>query len=324
MRGWSVAVTLVAAGAFAFAQTTIPPGPTVVVLAGEYHDKTCPKLAGQTPQSMPLADALRAAAGPCGVCKPNNNREVGAFAREYAVPIGRELEAKRAAAAAEKRRADAAVAAAEKQRADEDAAVRRAETAARYKAEADRKLRAAEAAPPVTAALVKKLTTEAMAEAEGTAAVKVLDEKMHAIYGDFTTDMVPVNITCPKILAMIDGPYAAYRRELAERLRKMEPITGIIFTPGVAVHVTPTKIDDPDVVKIVVQRDGKIVLPLTTSLRPKVFTTALGGRAVLHSGAVTYPQAAFAPGATVTVIAIPEDGENCELKMPSSSAAWIR
>ena len=43
------------------AQTSsIPPGPTVLVFEGEYHLGTCPKLAGQTPKSMSLADAMRA------------------------------------------------------------------------------------------------------------------------------------------------------------------------------------------------------------------------------------------------------------------------
>ncbi len=71
--------------------STIPPGPTVSVYGGQYHLATCPRLAGHTPQTMPLADALRAGAGPCEVCRPNVvDQAIGAFAAEYVVAIARE------------------------------------------------------------------------------------------------------------------------------------------------------------------------------------------------------------------------------------------
>src|SRR5688500_18706515 len=77
--------------ATSLAQTpSIPPGPPVLVLGGEYHLATCTQIGGQVAKTVPLANAMRDGANPCNVCRPNSSdRSIGAFAAEHAIAIGR-------------------------------------------------------------------------------------------------------------------------------------------------------------------------------------------------------------------------------------------
>jgi hypothetical protein len=47
-------------------------------------------------------------------------------------------------------------------------------------------------------------------------------------------------------------------------------------------------------------------------LKPAAMTTRMGAKAVIRSGAINFNCQAFAPGAVVVVIAIPESGANLE------------
>ena len=79
---------------------------------------------------------------------------------------------------------------------------------------------------------------------------------------------------------------------------------------GVNVYVGPRQIDSADIIRIVVRRDGTIVEPLSSQLAVEILTTRAGTSRALHSGSVTYAVSVFAPGATVSVTAIPETGTN--------------
>jgi len=139
------------------AQTpSIPAGPTVSVFEGEYHVAACPRLAGQAPKSMSLAEAMRAGAGPCRVCEPNrNDQQVQSFAANYAVAISRETAPIRAAAAAERSRVAGEVAA-ERARVAAEERKLAAEAAA-----AERKRREAEPLVRVTAAQAGSILNDA-------------------------------------------------------------------------------------------------------------------------------------------------------------------
>lgn len=112
-------------------------------------------------------------------------------------------------------------------------------------------------------------------------------------------------------------PYQAYRESVLDALRKRDPIDAITVPSSVSVSVFVFRIDAPDIVKVVVERDGKVVPARLNQLKTRLLTTALGARALLHEGSVLYPCAAFDPDASVRVIAIPEAGSNIVAELPS-------
>jgi hypothetical protein len=108
----------------------------------------------------------------------------------------------------------------------------------------------------------------------------------------------------------LTGPYQSFRNAILDALRSREPMVTIEIPEGVAVTVLPEQISAPDVIKIVVERGGKAIAPLASSLAPTPMTTRRGAKAVLHSGTVLFPCSAFAPGEAVTVTVVPESGRN--------------
>ena len=80
------------------------------------------------------------------------------------------------------------------------------------------------------------------------------------------------------------------------------------WVDGVTVNVQPKLVSAPDIVKIVLTRDGQQIDSVLPGLSPTTFTTRLGASVALHAGATSFPTKAFDPGAVVTLIAIPERG----------------
>jgi hypothetical protein len=105
-------------------------------------------------------------------------------------------------------------------------------------------------------------------------------------------------------------PYDTFRTSVLEAIRKKEPIGEGIVPLGVRVVVSPLNINAPDIIKITVERDGSSIAPTASSLKPTELTTALGAKKTVNAGEVTFPCSAFAPGASVTVTAIPAIGSN--------------
>lgn len=109
---------------------------------------------------------------------------------------------------------------------------------------------------------------------------------------------------------MVLFPYGTFRIGLTEALRKKESITNVQVPIGPTVVVSPSRIDAPDIEKIIVERDGQIVEPLSNLLSPQELATAMGAKRMIHAGAVLYSCSAFAPGGRVVVTAIPRFGAN--------------
>ena len=136
-----------------------------------------------------------------------------------------------------------------------------------------------------------------------------LDGLVKARLGAF--DLYPIVLnTPPTLAASATPPYLAYRQSLKERLRKMEPTNTIPFAPVVSIVVVPTQANAPDVIKVVVVRNGSPVQSVVNSLAAHEFKNGLGVTTIMHAGEVTFPVAAFAPGGLVVVTLIPESGEN--------------
>jgi hypothetical protein len=73
-----------------------------------------------------------------------------------------------------------------------------------------------------------------------------------------------------------------------EALRMREPVANVPVSPGVVVTVSRSQIDSPDIVKLIVERDGRTMPPVSITLAPTVLTTRLVAKAVLHKGSATY------------------------------------
>jgi hypothetical protein len=162
---------------------------------------------------------------------------------------------------------------------------------------------------PITAARVRALTREAEAEARGdkNEVVIALDRRFRTRWGDF--ESFPVSIVRREDLSIIlSTPYMTYRRALAEYLRIGDPLAGIPWIDSGVVTVSPGQIGAPDITRVVVERDGKAVPPLEDRLKPMSFTNGSGETAVMHAGDVRFPMSAFAPGAAVTLTAVPHEG----------------
>jgi hypothetical protein len=106
------------------------------------------------------------------------------------------------------------------------------------------------------------------------------------------------------------SPYLNYRFGFSEALRKMEPLETVPFAPWMSVVVTPETINAPDVIKVVVTRNGQLVTPVSSTLSPREFRNNFGAATTLHAGYVAFPREAFAPGGLVVVTLIPESGQN--------------
>ena len=290
-------------------KSAIPPGPPVLVFGGEYHAANCPKLKGQTPTTMSLADAMRsgAAPGPCGVCQPNDDPVVGTFARTYAVAITREMETARTAAAAAQ-----AAAAAERVRL-RDNAERERIAEARSKAEAELKRREAEPLVRVTESQARAMLTETAQRSQNDPDV------FAALFFKAVAKSAP-EFKGPRIVTssaaleiVVSGPLGFFFAEAREHIRKLEPLVPPpAWSPGVHLRISPQQIDAPDIEKIIVQRNGTAVEALRSSLAVRELVSRSGEKRMIHSGEVTYPLSAFEPGVdvTVTVIAVPASGSN--------------
>ncbi len=113
-----------------------------------------------------------------------------------------------------------------------------------------------------------------------------------------------------EISIAVSFPYRQYRADLIEAIRTREPIAQVAVPGRVVVSVFVFQIGAPNIMKVVVERNGREVKPVASTLRPTTQCTALGATATLNEGQVSFACSAFAPGASVTVIAIPTAGAN--------------
>src|SRR5262245_10361466 len=168
----------------------------------------------------------------------------------------------------------------------------------------------AQSPEPMTEAALRATAKAAVADAStNEGRVLALDARVKEKWGAF--DPYPISLnTAPGLRAGVVPPYLRYRTGFSEALRKMEPIESVPFSPWMSVVVTPEAINAPDVIKVVVTRNGQMVTPVSSSLSPKEFRNSFGAATTLHAGSVAFPREAFAPGGLVVVTLIPESGEN--------------
>jgi hypothetical protein len=157
---------------------------------------------------------------------------------------------------------------------------------------------------------VRAFARQAQAEARGdpTTLVLALDRRVRATWGDFESFPVSV-IKRDDLTITLTTPFMRYRQALADYLRIGRPIGSIDWVDAAIVHVSPERIDAPDITSIRLERNGTSIAPARTALAPMTFTDGNGRSAALHAGDVQFPVAALAPGAMVVVSALPRSGK---------------
>ena len=280
----------------AFAAGVLAQAPTAKVYkrstsASTYHLADCPFVKAQnyTMVEVPYDDLSASDLTPCSVCHPEKDAAVLA-AMDAAT--GRRLAAADRAKAAERARA--------------------ATAAAATKAKAD-----AERARLATAPVARASQAQAQAIAERAAATAGNDEaKFTAAFRAGLAAVAPeyrglLPVYSNNGLAIVaTGPVAELELAAKERVRKFQPLGALLWTTGVTISVIPSTITAPDIERLVLQRAGVQIAPISTSLVPKELVTRMGAKASLHTGDVVFPLSAFAPGVTVTLTAIPAAGSN--------------
>lgn len=178
---------------------------------------------------------------------------------------------------------------------------------------------------PMTQAAVRALTREAEVEGRGdkNEIVMALDKRVRARWGDF--ESFPITIVRREDLNIVlSTPFMTYRRTLAEYLRMEDPLAKIPWIPTAVVTVSPGQLGAPDITQVVVERGGKAVAPAENLLKPMSFTNGSGDTAVIHAGEVRFPMSAFAPGASVTVKAIPKTGASFDYVLEDSQLQTLK
>jgi hypothetical protein len=166
-----------------------------------------------------------------------------------------------------------------------------------------------QSAEPMTAARIRALTRNAQARggSDPTELVLALDANVRALWGDF--ESFPLSIVRRDDLSVVlTTPYMTYRRALVNYLRIARPVADVPWIAAAVIAVEPGRIDAPDITRLVVERGGRPVPPLENLLRPMTYMNGNGEQAQIHGGEARFPLSAFAPGAPVTVSAIPKAG----------------
>jgi len=127
-----------------------------------------------------------------------------------------------------------------------------------------------------------------------------------------------VNVTSSSERAIdiwIVGPAQRMCMDAGEAIRKMDPIETVAWFDQITVVVDPLMMTAPKIEKVAVTRNGMAVAPIYTNLVTTPLKNLAGATFDGMSGDVGFPLGAFAPGATVVVIAIPTDGQNITKKL---------
>lgn len=186
----------------------------------------------------------------------------------------------------------------------------------------------AQSTEPIRESVVRTFTREARSEARGDSDMLVmgLDRRVRERWGNF--ESFPLRVVArDDVTITLTTPFMAYRKALIEHLLIRQPIDALKWTPSAFVSVSPERIDAPDITAIVLTRDGAAIPPLTgrpNPLRPMTFTNGSGGRAVLHGGDVHFPISALAPGARVTISAVPAQGDALVLVLEEQQLRELR
>jgi len=174
----------------------------------------------------------------------------------------------------------------------------------------------AAAAGPITERAIRSLARSAQRDAHGDKgeAIVMLDARVRARWGDFETFPVAV-VHRGDLSVLLSMPYMTYRQTLGDYLRIGRPASSVPWTPAAVVTVTPERLDAPDILEIRMERGGRTVAPIDVRLKAMSFVNGAGDQRMIQSGEVRFPVAAIAPGASVSIAAVPRSGSPFVLEL---------
>jgi hypothetical protein len=241
----------------------------------------------------------------CSVCHPEKDPKIQAAIKTATVA----RDERRAAEAATAARARAAKA--ERDRSAALSAKAAADSKAAAAAEERRRLET-EPIIRLTNARLRPVIVAAVAGANND--VAVFDQKFRAAVLALAPDYSgPVSIVDGSELTVTAiGPVGRMHWAAREAVRKFNPMPTVPWTDELQILISPSRIDSPDIEKVIVERNGVAVAPLRSNLIPRELTTAMGGKARLRAGDVVFPLAAFnnGPGVVVKITLVPASGTN--------------
>jgi uncharacterized Zn finger protein (UPF0148 family) len=306
---WLVGAALMALGAVVAARQSapIPPGPSVPVSDGWYHDPACSIARGRQAPSMPLADALRQKLTACPICEPlKSNPEWAAYVATWAQPIAEEVRAKEAAVAAEVKRR---IAEAEAER-----------TRHLEELEAERKRLESAPVTRITEAQARAFAASAAQAASGDPAAfqSAFRSAVRAVAPDYVGPQIVFASGTLRIT--LSGPVGTFETTAVDRIRRGQAIATIPWVPEATVSVTPTQADAPDIQQVVVQRSDAsrpvgaetLVTAMSSTLASRRLPGAPPSSPAVSWGEVVFPLTAFEPGPSVfvRVIVVPRGAAN--------------
>jgi hypothetical protein len=172
---------------------------------------------------------------------------------------------------------------------------------------------------------VRSLVRRAQATTAGDATdlVLALDKEIRARWGDF--ESFPISIVKREDLTVtLTTPFMGFRRALVEHLRLRQPLDEVPWVGYVVIAVSPERLEAPDIERLVLERDGRIVAPVQNRLRSMSFTNGRGETATIHAGELYFPIWTVASGAVVIVRATTRDGTEFTCEIPESELRRLR
>ena len=133
-----------------------------------------------------------------------------------------------------------------------------------------------------------------------TALVLALDRRVREQWGDFESFPLSI-ISREDLLVTVSAPYLSFRTSLMDVLRTGQPIERAVWTGTIVVAVAPRRLEAADIESVSVSRDGRLVPPVSATLRPMAFSNGAGREGVLHAGDVHFGVSAFSPGSRVVL-----------------------
>ena len=163
-------------------------------------------------------------------------------------------------------------------------------------------------------------------EEQGTAALKVAAEsakgnyaalesnfqrEVRKIWNDYDNATYKVYDRA-EMNVLVVGPAEMLVTQASAALKRGEALDAIPWSGGVTVYIAAQTNESPDIIDIVVERDGKVIEPLQKLLQPRTIQAVIGaGRGAnrtVHEGGYLYPASAFDPGGKVVVTAVSDAG----------------
>jgi len=126
----------------------------------------------------------------------------------------------------------------------------------------------------------------------------------------FTGDPVPL-VSEDGLEVTAIGPALSFSMRAAERLRLLDPKPQVAWRNVVEIHINPTSLSSPDIIKAVLRSGTATVAPVASTLAPKSMTTAMGVKRTVNSGVLTFPISAFSGAEKIIqLLLIPREGQN--------------